>query len=104
LDPLCGGEVGSCQRSTPDATVPESSTLFGFEAVDAIVRAMAGQPPAEFVQPTYLVTRENVNAEGGDKNQFIPSNNFVSHYVNIWKGENKASNLHSPNADSHHGT
>jgi ribose transport system substrate-binding protein len=44
------------------------------------------------VQPTYLVTRENVNAEGGDKNQFIPSNNFVSHYVNIWKGENKASN------------
>jgi ribose transport system substrate-binding protein len=74
------------------ATVPEPSTLFGFEAVDAIVRAMAGQPPAEFVQPAYLVTRENVNAQGGDKNQFIPSNNFVSHYVNIWKGENQASN------------
>jgi ribose transport system substrate-binding protein len=71
------------------ATVPEPSTLFGYEAVDAVIRAMAGQPPAQFVQPTYLVTRDNVDTEGGDKNQFIPSNNFACHYVNIWKGENK---------------
>ena len=71
------------------ATVPEPSTLFGYEAVDAVVRAMAGQPPAEFVQPTYLVTRDNIAAEGGDKNQFIPSNNFACHYANIWKGENQ---------------
>jgi ribose transport system substrate-binding protein len=74
------------------ATVPEPSTLFGFQAVDAVVRAMAGQPPAQFVQPTYLVTRDNVDAEGGDKNQFIPSNNFACHYVNIWKGENNPCN------------
>jgi len=72
------------------ATVPEPSTLFGFEAVDAVVRAMAGEPPAQFVQPTYLVTRDNVSAEGGDRNQFIPSNNFACHYVNIWKSENKS--------------
>jgi ribose transport system substrate-binding protein len=71
------------------ATVPEPSTLFGFEAVDAAVRAMAGQPPAEFVQPTYLVTKENVDAEGGKDNQFIPSNNFACHYTNIWLGQNK---------------
>jgi ribose transport system substrate-binding protein len=68
------------------ATVPEPSTLFGYEAVDAVIRSMAGQPPAQFVQPTYLVTRDNADAEGGDKNQFIPSNNFACHYVNIWKG------------------
>jgi ribose transport system substrate-binding protein len=74
------------------ATVPEPSTLFGYEAVDAVVRAMAGQPPAQFVQPTYLVTKENADAEGGDKNQFIPSNNFACHYVNIWKGTNEACN------------
>ncbi|HVW20376.1 MAG TPA: substrate-binding domain-containing protein [Opitutaceae bacterium] len=68
------------------ATVPEPSTLFGYEAVDAVIRSMAGEPPAQFVQPTYLVTKENADAEGGDKNQFIPSNNFACHYVNIWKG------------------
>ncbi len=71
------------------ATVPEPSTLFGYEAIDASVRAMAGQPPADFIQPTYLVTRENVDAEGGKENQFIPSNNFACHYTNIWLGENK---------------
>ena len=68
------------------ATVPEPSTLFGYEAVDAVIHSMAGEPPAQFVQPTYLVTKDNANAEGGDKNQFIPSNNFACHYVNIWKG------------------
>ncbi len=71
------------------ATVPEPSTMFGYEAVDAAVRAMAGQPPANFIQPTYLVTKENVNAEGGKENQFIPSNKFACHYTNVWLGENK---------------
>jgi ribose transport system substrate-binding protein len=72
------------------ATVPEPSTLFGYQAVDAIVRAMAGQSPAQFIQPTYLVTHDNVNTEGGDKNQFIPSNGFACRYSNIWKGETKS--------------
>jgi ribose transport system substrate-binding protein len=72
------------------ATVPEPSTLFGYQAVDAIVRAMAGEPPAEFVQPTYLVTKDNVDAEGGDKNQFIPSNGFACQYLAIWRGPEAA--------------
>lgn len=71
------------------ATVPEPSTLFGFEAVDAVVRAAAGQEPSHFVQPTYLVTKANADIEGGKKNEFIPSNNFACHYENIWKGEKK---------------
>ena len=70
------------------ATVPEPSTLFGYEAVDAAIRAFAGEPPAEFVQPTFLVTKDNVDTEGGKTNQFIPSNNFACHYKNIWLGEN----------------
>jgi len=68
------------------ATVPEPSTLFGFQAIDAVVRAMAGEEPSRFVQPTYLVTKENADAEGGDKNEFIPSNGFACHYRNIWLG------------------
>ena len=68
------------------ASVPEPSTLFGYEAVDAVVHAMAGEPPAKFVQPTYIITRDNVDAEGGKNHEFVPSNNFACHYLNIWKG------------------
>lgn len=72
------------------ATVPEPSTLFGYQAIDSVVRAMAGQEPAKFVQPVYLVTRENVDKEGGDKNEFIPSNGFACHYMNVWRGKKNA--------------
>jgi len=72
------------------ATVPEPSTLFGYQAVDAIVRAQAGQEPAKFIQPTYLVTKANVDQEGGDKDQYIPSNNFACHYSNVWLGQDDA--------------
>jgi ribose transport system substrate-binding protein len=68
------------------ASVPEPSSLFGYEAVDAVVRAMAGQPPAHFLQPTFLIVKSNVESEGGAQNQFVPSNNFACHYENIWKG------------------
>jgi ribose transport system substrate-binding protein len=68
------------------ASVPEPSSLFGYEAVDAVVRAMAGQPPAHFLQPTFLIVKANVESEGGAQNQFVPSNNFACHYENIWKG------------------
>jgi len=72
------------------ATVPEPSTLFGYQAIDAVVRAMAGQAPSSFVQPTYLVTKDNADAEGGKSNEFIPSNNFACHYMNIWRGQSNA--------------
>ncbi len=72
------------------ASVPEPSSLFGYEAVDAVIRAMAGQPPAKFIQPTFLIVKENVDSEGGDKNEFVPSNNFACHYMNIWKGTDNA--------------
>lgn len=69
------------------ATVPEPSTLFGFQAIDAVIHAMAGQEPSHFVQPTYLVTKANADAEGGKKNEFIPSNAFACHYQNLWLGK-----------------
>ena len=46
------------------ASVPEPSSLFGYEAVDAVVRAMAGQAPAHFLQPTFLIVKANVESEG----------------------------------------
>jgi ribose transport system substrate-binding protein len=70
------------------ATVPEPSSLFGYEAVDAVVHAINGVEPAHFVQPTFLIVKDNVESEGGKQNEFVPSNNFACHYVNIWKGTN----------------
>jgi ribose transport system substrate-binding protein len=70
------------------ASVPEPSTLFGYEAVDAIIRAMAGQEPAKFLQPVFLIVKDNVDSEGGKNNEFVPSNNFACHYMNVWKGTN----------------
>jgi ribose transport system substrate-binding protein len=72
------------------ATVPEPSSLFGYEAVDAVVHAMNGMEPAHFVQPTFLIVKDNVESEGGKQNEFVPSNNFACHYLNIWKGTNNA--------------
>lgn len=75
------------KKSYEAATVPEPSTLFGFEAVDAVVRAYAHKPPAHFLQPVHIVTHANVDKEGGDKNQYIPPNNFACYYKNIWLGQ-----------------
>jgi ribose transport system substrate-binding protein len=36
------------------------------------------------VQPPFLVTKDNIHAEGGDKNTFIPSNNYKQRYLEIW--------------------
>lgn len=68
------------------ASVPEPSSLFGYMAVDAVIRAMAGKEPAHFLQPVFLIVKENVDSEGGKNNEFVPSNNFACHYMNIWKG------------------
>lgn len=78
------------KKSYEVATVPEPSTLFGFEAVDAVVRAYAQKAPAHFLQPVHLVTHANVDDEGGKQNQYIPPNNFACYYKNIWLGEKKS--------------
>jgi ribose transport system substrate-binding protein len=36
------------------------------------------------VQPPFLVTKENIHAEGGDQNTFIPSNDYKTHYLKLW--------------------
>ena len=72
------------------ATVPEPSTLFGYQAVDAVVHAMAGIAPAVFSAPVHLVTKANVETEGGKSNQYIPSNGFACQYTNIWLGTKTA--------------
>ena len=65
-------------------TVSEPVELQAYQAIDEFNRAFNKQPPSGFVQPPYIVTAQNVNAEGGDKNVFIPSNDYVKHYLANW--------------------
>jgi ribose transport system substrate-binding protein len=79
-----------CNGGFEVASGPEPSSLFGYEAVDAVVRAMAGQEPAHFIQPTFLIVKANIDNEGGAKNEFVPSNGLACHYLTIWKGAKNA--------------
>jgi ribose transport system substrate-binding protein len=65
-------------------TVSEPVEMQAYQAVDEINRAIQGQPPSGFVQAPYLVTPDNVNAEGGDKNAFVPTNDYKKRYLALW--------------------
>jgi ribose transport system substrate-binding protein len=65
-------------------TVPEPIEEQSYQAVDEFNRAFNSQPFSGFVQPPYLVTKDNVNNEGGDKDVFTPSNDYKGHYRAIW--------------------
>lgn len=65
-------------------TVSEPIELQAWQAVDELNRAFHNEPPSGFVQPPFLVTKENIHSEGGDKNTFIPSNHYKEHYLEIW--------------------
>jgi ribose transport system substrate-binding protein len=47
-------------------------------------RALAGQPPSGYIQPVHLVTKNDVNADGGQNNIFDPSNGYRAAYKKIW--------------------
>ena len=65
-------------------TVSEPIELQAWQAIDELNRAFHGEPSSGFVQPPFLVTKENIHSEGGDQNTFIPSNNYKQHYLEIW--------------------
>jgi ribose transport system substrate-binding protein len=65
-------------------TVSEPIELQAWQAVDELNRAFHGDQPSGFVQPPFLVTKENIHSEGGDQNTFIPSNDYKAHYLKIW--------------------
>lgn len=66
------------------ATVPEPAVMHGWQLIDELNRAFAGEAPSGFVTKVHLVTKANVDADGGDKNRFEPSNNYRDHYKAIW--------------------
>ncbi len=65
-------------------TASEPYKMQGYQAIDELNRAFNGEGPSGFVQTPYLVTPDNVDAEGGDKDTFIPSNDYEAHYLALW--------------------
>ena len=65
-------------------TVSEPIELQAYQAVDEFNRAFNKAPPSGFVQPPYLVTKDNIGTAGGDKDIFVPDNGYKAQYLKIW--------------------
>ena len=65
-------------------TVSEPIELQAFQAIDELNRAFNKAPPSGYIQNPYLVTPDNVNIEGGDKNAFFPGNGYRARYFKLW--------------------
>ncbi|PZS32280.1 MAG: sugar ABC transporter substrate-binding protein [Pseudonocardiales bacterium] len=68
------------------ATVAEPLTEHGWQMADELNRALAGQPPSGFVTYPHIVTKENVDTEGGQQNTYEPSNGYREQYTKLWSG------------------
>ena len=65
-------------------TVAEPIELQAYQAIDELNRAFNGVAPSGYIQEPYLVTPDNVDAEGGDKDAFFPSNDYKQRYLKLW--------------------
>lgn len=68
-------------------TVAEPLNLQGWQLVDELNRAFAGQPWSGYTSPLHLVTKENIAFDGGPKNAFDPDNGYRDAYKKIWAGK-----------------
>jgi ribose transport system substrate-binding protein len=66
------------------ATIPEPLNEHGWQIVDDLNRAFAGDPPSTYVTPLHLVVKSDVNLDGGANDVFNPNNNYEGHYEAIW--------------------
>lgn len=65
-------------------TVAEPLHEAGWQLVDELNRALSGQPPSGYVPPVHLVTKDNIQYDGGPKNIYDPDNNYQTRYKAIW--------------------
>jgi ribose transport system substrate-binding protein len=66
------------------ATIPEAVNLQGWQLIDEINRAFAGQKESGYKIPVHIVVPTNVNFDGGKKNLFDPENGYRAQYKKIW--------------------
>ncbi len=66
------------------ATVPEPATMHGWQLIDELNRAFNGAPPSGYVTKVHLVTKDNIDADGGKDNRYDPANGYQDAYKKIW--------------------
>lgn len=67
-----------------DGTVAEPLRLHGWQAVDEMNRALAGQKDSGYVVPVHLFLPQNVTKDGGERFAFDPDNGYRDAYRKIW--------------------
>jgi ribose transport system substrate-binding protein len=65
-------------------TVAEPLNLQGWQLVDELNRAIAGEKWSGYVSPLHVVTKANVEFDGGPTNTFDPGNGYRKAYKKIW--------------------
>lgn len=65
-------------------TVAEPLRLHGWQAIDELNRAFAGQKASGYSAPVHLVTPANIKFDGGRHNEFDPDNGYRDRYRKIW--------------------
>lgn len=65
-------------------TVAEPLRLHGWQAIDELNRAFAGQKDSGYVAPVHLVTPGNIKSDGGSDNIYDPDNGYRDIYKKIW--------------------
>jgi ribose transport system substrate-binding protein len=65
-------------------TVAEPLHEAGWQLIDELNRALSGQPPSGYVAPVHLVTKDNIQYDGGPNNVYDPDNNYQAQYKKIW--------------------
>ena len=73
-------EVGQYQTGT----VAEPLRLHGFQCVDELNRAFAGQPPSGYLVPVHMFTSQNAKFDRGKGGIYDPSNGYEQVYRKIW--------------------
>ena len=66
------------------ATVPEPTNLHGWMLIDELNRAFAGEKPSGYLTPVHLVTKDNIDLDGGKNNKYDPDNGYRDAYKKIW--------------------
>lgn len=65
-------------------TVAEPLRLHGWQAIDELNRAFAGQKNSGYSTSVHLVTSANIKFDGGKRSEFDPDNGYRDKYKKIW--------------------
>lgn len=66
-------------------TVAEPLNLQGWQLIDELNRLLSGKPVSGYIFPPHLVTRKDIDFDGGPRLLFDPDNGYRNVYRRIWK-------------------